>query len=160
MGGCSLQSCMYLPSKNLNLCRSSSWPVAAWFLASVPARLLVFDFDLPHSAVAAPFIFIVFFWFVCKIQQKDWLYSNWVRNYIVLLILIQKSVFNTIDLFQFSFIPFYLRTLHKEFFQMASALKGKILAVIGDEDTVVGFLLGGVGELNKVGRFIRAFSPN
>ncbi|KHJ91013.1 hypothetical protein OESDEN_09127 [Oesophagostomum dentatum] len=33
---------------------------------------------------------------------------------------------------------------------MASAVKGKILAVIGDEDTVVGFLLGGVGELNKV----------
>ncbi|KAK5965037.1 hypothetical protein GCK32_003668 [Trichostrongylus colubriformis] len=32
---------------------------------------------------------------------------------------------------------------------MASAIKGKILAVIGDEDTVVGFLLGGVGELNK-----------
>lgn len=31
-----------------------------------------------------------------------------------------------------------------------SAQKGKILAVIGDEDTVVGFLLGGVGELNKV----------
>lgn len=33
---------------------------------------------------------------------------------------------------------------------MASVAKGKILAVIGDEDTVVGFLLGGVGELNKV----------
>ncbi|KAK6039076.1 V-type ATPase, F subunit [Cooperia oncophora] len=32
---------------------------------------------------------------------------------------------------------------------MAAAAKGKILAVIGDEDTVVGFLLGGVGELNK-----------
>ncbi|CAD6198456.1 unnamed protein product [Caenorhabditis auriculariae] len=32
---------------------------------------------------------------------------------------------------------------------MASAAKGKIMAVIGDEDTVVGFLLGGVGELNK-----------
>ncbi|VDN40376.1 unnamed protein product [Gongylonema pulchrum] len=30
-----------------------------------------------------------------------------------------------------------------------SAQKAKILAVIGDEDTVVGFLLGGVGELNK-----------
>lgn len=27
--------------------------------------------------------------------------------------------------------------------------KGKILAVIGDEDTVVGFLLGGIGQLNK-----------
>ena len=35
-----------------------------------------------------------------------------------------------------------------------SAQKGKILAVIGDEDTVVGFLLGGVGELNKVGGFL------
>ncbi|CAI5443504.1 unnamed protein product [Caenorhabditis angaria] len=35
------------------------------------------------------------------------------------------------------------------FFSMATAAKGKILAVIGDEDTVVGFLLGGVGELNK-----------
>ncbi|CAB3404803.1 unnamed protein product [Caenorhabditis bovis] len=33
--------------------------------------------------------------------------------------------------------------------RMATAVKGKILAVIGDEDTVVGFLLGGVGELNK-----------
>lgn len=33
---------------------------------------------------------------------------------------------------------------------MASTLqKGKILAVIGDEDTVVGFLLGGIGQLNK-----------
>lgn len=31
-----------------------------------------------------------------------------------------------------------------------SAQKGKIIAVIGDEDTVVGFLLGGIGELNKV----------
>uniref|UniRef100_A0AC35U6H0 V-type proton ATPase subunit F n=1 Tax=Rhabditophanes sp. KR3021 TaxID=114890 RepID=A0AC35U6H0_9BILA len=30
-----------------------------------------------------------------------------------------------------------------------SAQKGKVLAVIGDEDTVVGFLLGGIGELNK-----------
>ena len=37
---------------------------------------------------------------------------------------------------------------------MASAAKGKILAVIGDEDTVVGFLLGGVGELNKVITFL------
>ncbi|VDN59479.1 unnamed protein product [Dracunculus medinensis] len=30
-----------------------------------------------------------------------------------------------------------------------SAQRGKILAVIGDEDTVVGFLLGGIGELDK-----------
>uniref|UniRef100_A0A1I7ZT36 V-type proton ATPase subunit F n=1 Tax=Steinernema glaseri TaxID=37863 RepID=A0A1I7ZT36_9BILA len=30
-----------------------------------------------------------------------------------------------------------------------SAQKGKVLAIIGDEDTVVGFMLGGVGELNK-----------
>lgn len=28
---------------------------------------------------------------------------------------------------------------------MAFGQKGKLLAVIGDEDTVVGFLLGGVG---------------
>merc|ERR1711963_1268218 len=27
--------------------------------------------------------------------------------------------------------------------------KGKLLGVIGDEDTCVGFLLGGIGELNK-----------
>ncbi|XP_034945268.1 V-type proton ATPase subunit F isoform X1 [Chelonus insularis] len=27
--------------------------------------------------------------------------------------------------------------------------KGKLIAVIGDEDTCVGFLLGGVGEINK-----------
>uniref|UniRef100_A0A914UW59 V-type proton ATPase subunit F n=1 Tax=Plectus sambesii TaxID=2011161 RepID=A0A914UW59_9BILA len=31
----------------------------------------------------------------------------------------------------------------------ASSQKGKLIAVIGDEDTVVGFLLGGVGELNR-----------
>ncbi|KAL7017791.1 hypothetical protein ACKWTF_010529 [Chironomus riparius] len=30
-----------------------------------------------------------------------------------------------------------------------SAIKGKLLSVIGDEDTCVGFLLGGVGEINK-----------
>ncbi|XP_033733124.1 V-type proton ATPase subunit F 1-like [Pecten maximus] len=30
-----------------------------------------------------------------------------------------------------------------------SAVKGKLIAVIGDEDTCTGFLLGGVGELNK-----------
>ncbi|XP_067121757.1 V-type proton ATPase subunit F [Centruroides vittatus] len=30
-----------------------------------------------------------------------------------------------------------------------SASKGKLLAVIGDEDTCVGFLLGGIGEMNK-----------
>ena len=29
------------------------------------------------------------------------------------------------------------------------AARGKLLGVIGDEDTCVGFLLGGVGELNK-----------
>lgn len=38
------------------------------------------------------------------------------------------------------------------------------MAVIGDEDTVVGFLLGGVGELNKVIHVIKrmmllVFSP-
>jgi len=27
--------------------------------------------------------------------------------------------------------------------------KGKLIAVIGDEDTCVGFLLGGIGEMNK-----------
>lgn len=30
-----------------------------------------------------------------------------------------------------------------------SAVKGKLISVIGDEDTCVGFLLGGVGEINK-----------
>ncbi|GLV41292.1 Vacuolar H[+] ATPase 14kD subunit 1 [Carabus blaptoides fortunei] len=30
-----------------------------------------------------------------------------------------------------------------------SAAKGKLISVIGDEDTCVGFLLGGVGEINK-----------
>ncbi|GCC19355.1 V-type proton ATPase subunit F [Chiloscyllium punctatum] len=29
------------------------------------------------------------------------------------------------------------------------ALRGKLIAVIGDEDTCTGFLLGGIGELNK-----------
>ncbi|CAK8682713.1 V-type proton ATPase subunit F-like [Clavelina lepadiformis] len=32
---------------------------------------------------------------------------------------------------------------------MASSRSGKLLAVIGDEDTCTGFLLGGIGELNK-----------
>lgn len=31
----------------------------------------------------------------------------------------------------------------------AMAGRGKLLAVLGDEDTVTGFLLGGVGELDK-----------
>ncbi|XP_054161234.1 V-type proton ATPase subunit F-like [Oppia nitens] len=30
-----------------------------------------------------------------------------------------------------------------------SAIKGKLIAVIGDEDTCVGFLLGGIGEMNR-----------
>ncbi|KAF0299483.1 V-type proton ATPase subunit F [Amphibalanus amphitrite] len=30
-----------------------------------------------------------------------------------------------------------------------AAVKGKLMAVIGDEDTCVGFLLGGIGEMNK-----------
>ena len=30
-----------------------------------------------------------------------------------------------------------------------SSARGKLLGVIGDEDTCVGFLLGGIGELNK-----------
>lgn len=28
-------------------------------------------------------------------------------------------------------------------------MKGKLISVIGDEDTCVGFLLGGIGEINK-----------
>uniref|UniRef100_A0A915I147 V-type proton ATPase subunit F n=1 Tax=Romanomermis culicivorax TaxID=13658 RepID=A0A915I147_ROMCU len=31
----------------------------------------------------------------------------------------------------------------------AAAAKGRLIAMMGDEDTCVGFLLGGVGELNK-----------
>ncbi|XP_042209697.1 V-type proton ATPase subunit F-like [Homarus americanus] len=35
-------------------------------------------------------------------------------------------------------------------FEMAvAAAQGKLIAVIGDEDTCVGFLLGGIGEVNK-----------
>ncbi|XP_076304974.1 V-type proton ATPase subunit Vha14-1 [Tachypleus tridentatus] len=30
-----------------------------------------------------------------------------------------------------------------------SGVKGKLIGVIGDEDTCVGFLLGGIGEINK-----------
>ncbi|XP_071943490.1 V-type proton ATPase subunit F-like [Antedon mediterranea] len=30
-----------------------------------------------------------------------------------------------------------------------SSQKGRLLAVIGDEDTCTGFLLGGIGEMNK-----------
>uniref|UniRef100_F6VXS0 V-type proton ATPase subunit F n=2 Tax=Ciona intestinalis TaxID=7719 RepID=F6VXS0_CIOIN len=33
--------------------------------------------------------------------------------------------------------------------KMAASRAGKLLAVIGDEDTCTGFLLGGIGELNK-----------
>ncbi|XP_067915844.1 V-type proton ATPase subunit F [Heterodontus francisci] len=29
------------------------------------------------------------------------------------------------------------------------AIRGKLIAVLGDEDTCTGFLLGGIGELNK-----------
>ncbi|KAI5644388.1 ATP synthase (F/14-kDa) subunit domain-containing protein [Phthorimaea operculella] len=32
---------------------------------------------------------------------------------------------------------------------LAAAVKGKLISVIGDEDTCVGFLLGGIGEINK-----------
>ncbi|ESN93336.1 hypothetical protein HELRODRAFT_157894 [Helobdella robusta] len=32
---------------------------------------------------------------------------------------------------------------------MASITRGKLIAVIGDEDTCTGFLLGGIGELDK-----------
>ncbi|KAH9524315.1 V-type proton ATPase subunit F [Bulinus truncatus] len=30
-----------------------------------------------------------------------------------------------------------------------AAARGKLIAVIGDEDTCVGFVLGGIGEMNK-----------
>ncbi|KAK3733510.1 hypothetical protein RRG08_009150 [Elysia crispata] len=30
-----------------------------------------------------------------------------------------------------------------------AAARGKLIAVIGDEDTCIGFVLGGVGEMNK-----------
>uniref|UniRef100_F7A4J6 V-type proton ATPase subunit F n=2 Tax=Ornithorhynchus anatinus TaxID=9258 RepID=F7A4J6_ORNAN len=39
------------------------------------------------------------------------------------------------------------RRLRKRLQSMAG--RGKLIAVIGDEDTVTGFLLGGIGELNK-----------
>lgn len=32
---------------------------------------------------------------------------------------------------------------------MHSSAKGKLISVIGDEDTCTGFVLGGIGELNK-----------
>ena len=35
-----------------------------------------------------------------------------------------------------------------EALRAAMAGRGKLIAVVGDEDTVTGFLLGGVGELN------------
>ena len=44
-------------------------------------------------------------------------------------------------------IEFVEKTIAK--MALHSAVKGKLLAVIGDEDTCVGFLLGGVGEINK-----------
>ena len=49
-------------------------------------------------------------------------------------------------------------------------LGGKLMTIIGDEDTVTGFLMGGIGELNKerhpnffVSQYhfgILSFSPN
>lgn len=33
--------------------------------------------------------------------------------------------------------------------KLVMAGRGKLIAVIGDEDTCTGFLLGGIGELNK-----------
>ena len=33
---------------------------------------------------------------------------------------------------------------------VASAVKGKLIAVIGDEDTTIGFLMSGAGEMNKL----------
>lgn len=33
--------------------------------------------------------------------------------------------------------------------KLVMAARGKLIAVIGDEDTCTGFLLGGIGELNK-----------
>lgn len=32
---------------------------------------------------------------------------------------------------------------------LLTAVKGKLIGLIGDEDTCVGFLLGGIGDLNK-----------
>ena len=33
--------------------------------------------------------------------------------------------------------------------QKQKMLGGKLMTIIGDEDTVTGFLMGGIGELNK-----------
>lgn len=40
-------------------------------------------------------------------------------------------------------------TINRKKMALHSAVKGKLISVIGDEDTCVGFLLGGVGEINK-----------
>lgn len=37
----------------------------------------------------------------------------------------------------------------ESYLPVGMAGRGKLIAVIGDEDTVTGFLLGGIGELNK-----------
>lgn len=47
----------------------------------------------------------------------------------------------------FLFVPEFYTRLQK--MALHSAVKGKLMAVIGDEDTCVGFLLGGIGEINK-----------
>lgn len=48
------------------------------------------------------------------------------------------------------FYPFRIaKTLKIQKMALHSAAKGKLISVIGDEDTCVGFLLGGVGEINK-----------
>merc|ERR1711872_417788 len=41
------------------------------------------------------------------------------------------------------------RDYHKKITMALHSARGKLIGVIGDEDTCVGFLLGGVGELNK-----------
>ena len=43
-------------------------------------------------------------------------------------------------------------SVNRTFYRRSSSVmagRGKLIAVIGDEDTCTGFLLGGVGELNK-----------
>lgn len=44
---------------------------------------------------------------------------------------------------------FSVSTSNVKFSPLTMAGRGKLIAVIGDEDTCTGFLLGGIGELNK-----------
>merc|ERR1711902_142930 len=43
----------------------------------------------------------------------------------------------------------HITEIYKSIIMALASARGKLIGVIGDEDTCVGFLLGGIGEMNK-----------